>query len=363
IISFMWCPEQVSPMEIDNTVNDDISVFDGFETKESFAKMDQVLGVIAVVGQASRHFDPLVTNIIELTKSTLDIYENVQFNKKICDCLIDRVESVEMAIKSLKRHKEENARYFFNQTTYNTFHQLIVVLEKMQQYITDVSQLHGLRKFTNIMDIKKQFEELTVEFDMIVSTLQLKMAFSEKEQSIRDKAAIEDDINTTTKFLSNVKSGITRDIAQDDTTPLKPPQISDIFDEIIKKKNFVTETNKTTKFKAKIIPSDKIINPDGPSKGNVHRMQYEDKFVACSNPIQRDFTKIIRAAWQDDPTLRPGLHELFIQLDKLHKDNPVELAQPMKKNHIEMESTDAQSEIIVVEENNVQDKDLELKFL
>ncbi|CAG8778451.1 15772_t:CDS:1, partial [Racocetra fulgida] len=68
--------------------------------------------------------------------------------------------------------------------------------------------------------------------------------------------------------------------------------------------------------------------------------------------------------WQDDPTLRPGLHELFIQLDKLHKDNPVDKkVHPVKKTHIEVETTDAQSEIIVVEENNVQDKDLELKFL
>ncbi|CAG8443084.1 2915_t:CDS:2 [Gigaspora rosea] len=336
-MSFMWRSEQVSPMEIDNIVNDDISVVDAFEDQESFEQMVQVLGVVAVVGQASRHFDPLIANIIELTKSILDVYENVQFNKKICDCLIDRIESVEMAIKSLKRHKNdknENDRYFFKQTTYNAFHQLIVVLEKMQQYITDVSQLHGLRKFIDIMDIKKQFEKLIREFDMIVNTLQLKMSFSEKEQSIRDKVAIEDDINTTTKFLNNVKSGITestRDTEQNDTTSLKP-QISDIFEEIIIKKNYVTETNKTTKFKAKIIPSDKITNPDGPT-------------------------------WQDDPTLRPGLHELFIQLDKLHKDNPVEPSQPVKKNHIELETTDAQSEIIVVEENNVQDKDLELKFL
>ncbi|RIB17980.1 kinase-like domain-containing protein [Gigaspora rosea] len=559
-MSFMWRSEQVSPMEIDNIVNDDISVVDAFEDQESFEQMVQVLGVVAVVGQASRHFDPLIANIIELTKSILDVYENVQFNKKICDCLIDRIESVEMAIKSLKRHKNdknENDRYFFKQTTYNAFHQLIVVLEKMQQYITDVSQLHGLRKFIDIMDIKKQFEKLIREFDMIVNTLQLKMSFSEKEQSIRDKVAIEDDINTTTKFLNNVKSGITestRDTEQNDTTSLKP-QISDIFEEIIIKKNYVTETNKTTKFKAKIIPSDKITNPDGPSRGNVHKMSYEDKCVACKyfdndqnarfhnelsmlynlnhsenilrfyglseldegqsqvlvfdwadrgdlqtlyenydldwpvrlqiavgicrgllflhgcqilhrelrcqnvvitedfqpklvnfnfgrpakysryfvenitavvhwlapeklrlgnkvkfshkcdifsfgmllweiafekipykdwsytsiidhvkagkresmdigpNPIQREFTKIIRAAWQDDPTLRPGLHELFIQLDKLHKDNPVEPSQPVKKNHIELETTDAQSEIIVVEENNVQDKDLELKFL
>ncbi|CAG8536479.1 15915_t:CDS:2, partial [Racocetra persica] len=382
-------------------------------------------------GQASRNFDPLISNIIDLVKSILDVYENVQFNKKICDCLIDRVESVEMAIKSLKRHKDENARYFFKQTNYNAFQQLIVVLEKIQQYITDVSQLHGLRKFSDIKDIKKQFEKLTIEFDIIVSTLKLKMSFSEKEQSIRDKIAIDDDINTMTK-------------------------------------NYVAETNKAIKFKAKIIPSDKILNPDGPSRGNVHRMFYDNKAVACKyfdndqnsrfhyelsmlynlnhsenilkfyglseldegqsqflvfdwadfgdlqtlyetydldwpirlqlavgicrgllflhgcqilhrelrcqnvvfansycpNTIQRDFTKIIRAAWQDDPTLRPGLHELFIQLDKLHKENPVDKKVHLaKKNHIEVETTDAQSEIIVVEENNVQDKDLELKFL
>ncbi|CAG8793744.1 10002_t:CDS:1, partial [Racocetra fulgida] len=86
-----------------------VAAFDYQESFEQNIRMDKILGVIAVVGQASRNFDPLITNIIELVKSILDVYENVQFNKKICDCLIDRVESVEMAIKSLKRHKDEDA--------------------------------------------------------------------------------------------------------------------------------------------------------------------------------------------------------------------------------------------------------------
>ncbi|PKY20594.1 kinase-like protein [Rhizophagus irregularis] len=38
--------------------------------------------------------------------------------------------------------------------------------------------------------------------------------------------------------------------------------------------------------------------------------------------VQLDFSKIIRAAWQDDAALRPGLYKIFLQLDELHSESP-----------------------------------------
>ncbi|RIA90537.1 kinase-like domain-containing protein [Glomus cerebriforme] len=49
--------------------------------------------------------------------------------------------------------------------------------------------------------------------------------------------------------------------------------------------------------------------------------------------IQLDFSKIIRAAWQDDAALRPGLYKIFLQLDELHNECPQgenEKIQPRK---------------------------------
>ncbi|CAG8626734.1 3484_t:CDS:2, partial [Acaulospora morrowiae] len=523
----------------------------------------QLLGVIAVVGQASRHFDPLITNITELFKSILEVYENIQYNKRICDCLVDRIESAEVAIKSLKRHKEENAGYFFKQNIYDNFHRLISILERMQRFMIDVSQLSGLRKFNDVGVIRKQFEDIIKEFDEVAANLRLKKSFSEKEQFIRDENAIKEDTIIMHKFLHIVKGGFTttkKDIAT------STPQIREIFEEIILRKNHVMESNKSanTKFKTKVIPSSEITEvhdqSNEKSQGNVRKMLYLNNHVACkdydneqngkfynelsmlhnlnhsenilgfygiseqeegqimvfdwagkgdlqtlyenydidwylrlkiaegicrgllflhgchiyhrelrcqnvlitggfepklanfcfgrpmkysrnfvenitavvhwmapeklrlgnkvkfshkcdifsfgmllweiafekipykdwnyttiidhvkagkresmdlgpnSSEVKREFLKVIRAAWQDDPTLRPGLHELLIRLEearmKCHNNNNAYIFEKKVGNNIESETYEDQSELRVVEtENNIQDKDIELKFM
>ncbi|CAI2180016.1 4798_t:CDS:2 [Funneliformis geosporum] len=58
-------------------------------------------------------------------------------------------------------------------------------------------------------------------------------------------------------------------------------------------------------------------------------------FGPNSTRVQQDFSKIIRAAWQDDATLRPGLYKIFLQLDELYsqftqRENENEKIQPRK---------------------------------
>ena len=65
-----------------------------------------------------------------------------------------------MAIKSLRRHKEENVGYFLQEEIYLGYHKFIDLLERIHQYITDVSQLHGLRKFESVEKLKQQFRKI-----------------------------------------------------------------------------------------------------------------------------------------------------------------------------------------------------------
>src|ERR1051325_4825706 len=126
---------------------------------------NQLIGNVAVIGESSKHFDVLISKILDINKNILELYETVQYNKKICDCLIDRVESTEMAIKSLKRHKEENVGYFLQEEVYHGYHKFIDLLERIHQYITDVSQLYGLRKFGSVEKLKQHFRSIIKEFD------------------------------------------------------------------------------------------------------------------------------------------------------------------------------------------------------
>ncbi|CAG8455081.1 705_t:CDS:2 [Diversispora eburnea] len=282
VINNVWESYQIVPFKV---ISDSSS--SSLMESDDFLNEFLILGMTAVVGQASRHFDPLIINSLELCKSILEIYDNIQYNKRICDCLIDRVESIEMAIKSLKRHKEENNDYFFNQNTYNDFHKLIYILERIQSFMTDISQLHGLRKFIDIQMIENQFWEIVNDFDELVWNLRLRMTYSKDDQKIRDSNAIKDDIIIMTKFLNTVKSGITTNDGDIITSNI--PQIRNIFEEIILKKNHVTEFSKSTKYKTNTIPFDLIkeIKDNNEqshdlSRGhNIQKKFYDKGCVAC----------------------------------------------------------------------------------
>ncbi|CAI2179743.1 6689_t:CDS:2 [Funneliformis geosporum] len=234
---------------------------------------NRLMGNIAVIGESSRNFDVLMTKIFDLTRSILEFYETVQYNKNICDCLIDRVESTEMAIKSLKRHKEENVGYFLQQEIYLAYHQFIDLLERIHQYIMDISQLNGLRKFESVEDLKEQFRKIIKEYDEIINVLRLKMTYSEKGQWIRDEAALQIDGTTLFKYLKNVDGGI--------TNPNK--RVVSIFDEIIMKKSQISDS-KSLKFittKVTDLDTKNYSNNLNHRGGNIHKMSLRNKDVAC----------------------------------------------------------------------------------
>jgi hypothetical protein len=57
------------------------------------------------------------------------------------------------------------------------------------------------------------------------------------------------------------------------------------------------------------------------------------------NKIEQSYSKLIRAAWQDDASLRPCLYLLFLELDELSKSNPIlkekssSMLKPQKYNN------------------------------
>ncbi|RIA82661.1 kinase-like domain-containing protein [Glomus cerebriforme] len=239
---------------------------------------NQLIGNIAVIGESSKHFDVLISEILDLMKNILELYETIQYNKKICDCLIDRVESTEMAIKSLKRHKEENVGYFLQQEIYYGYHKFIDLLERIRQFITDISQLHGLRKFFSVENLIEHFKSIIKEFDDIVINLRLKVSYSKKDQDARDNEAVEYDGATLVKYLENVDGGI--------TTSNKV--INPIFDEIIMKRSQISDlkkvkiqTKKLTKLDTKNYDNNNNTLNNNNRGGNIHKMSYESKFVAC----------------------------------------------------------------------------------
>ncbi|RHZ75105.1 hypothetical protein Glove_217g225 [Diversispora epigaea] len=76
-------------------------------------------------------FLPLFSTVTNVVDGLYTTYENAKCNKKICLALIDCVEIVQQAVKSLVRrqHQQENVENFRNQTYYHSWIRFINVLK------------------------------------------------------------------------------------------------------------------------------------------------------------------------------------------------------------------------------------------
>nr|CAG8517233.1 7858_t:CDS:2 [Entrophospora candida] len=68
------------------------------------------------VGEAFKPFASLITTANTVINQIVDIFENAEYNKKICNVFLDRLGVAPFQIKNLERRKEEN-EYLFHKRT------------------------------------------------------------------------------------------------------------------------------------------------------------------------------------------------------------------------------------------------------
>ncbi|CAG8479640.1 11223_t:CDS:2 [Rhizophagus irregularis] len=204
-------------------------------------------------------FLPFVTLITSLTKEIADAYENVQYNKKTCGTLVNRVEAAEAAIKGLMRQKEENIVKFCSQDYYDSFSKFVNCLKHIKEFFYDISQLSKFKKFYTSGNIRETFEKIIKEFDSCSIDLNLAISIANNDQLNKDLAILHSDIIEMMKFLDNVEGGIT---SMDD----KLQQIVDNNSEIqILNKNIIIKIHNIEEQNNKIIEQNNRI------------LEYEDK--------------------------------------------------------------------------------------
>ncbi|CAG8545712.1 10876_t:CDS:2 [Diversispora eburnea] len=163
---------------------------------------------VGAAGEAVSPFVPLIGAVTLVISEIIKVYETVQYNKKICDSLMDRVNSAEAAIKTLKRRKTENEKNFRNQEYYKSFICFIEIMKRIKKFIVDVSNLHGYQKFVRSGSVKSKFDSLAEDFDKVMSELHFTMAVANEEQRRIDQIALESDIADMTKFLEKIGDDI-----------------------------------------------------------------------------------------------------------------------------------------------------------
>lgn len=159
------------------------------------------LGAVGTVGEAIKPFVPLIAVVTVVIGEIISIYEDAQYNKKICNALMDRVQTAESAIKTLNRRKQENEKNFLSKGYYKAFVKFTDVMKRIKEFIRDISQLQGYKKFIHAGSIKEKFNHLVDEFDTVMSDLHFTMTVDNEVQREIDQKALADDIAEMTKVI------------------------------------------------------------------------------------------------------------------------------------------------------------------
>ncbi|RHZ46439.1 hypothetical protein Glove_621g60 [Diversispora epigaea] len=177
-------------------------------TLKTFAIVPDTTKIKIAVGEAVKPFVPLIESVTIVISEIFAIYETVQYNKKICNSLMDRVNAAEAAIKTLKRRQAENEKNFRNQEYFKSFIRFIDIMKRIKNFIADVSNLNKYQKFLHSGSVKDRFDSLVNDFDVVMTELHFTMAIANEEQRMIDQLALKSDIADMTKFLEKIGGGI-----------------------------------------------------------------------------------------------------------------------------------------------------------
>ncbi|CAG8700081.1 22245_t:CDS:2, partial [Gigaspora rosea] len=132
--------------------------------------------------EAIKSFLPMIATISDLVKEIMEIYEKAQFNKKICNSLLDRAKSAEVAMNTLQRRTQDNEEKFRSQLYYNNFIKFKNGLEKIKNFAGEVTQIRRISKYLNANNEQKRYDQESLKSDLDEINEFLKL-FSENDQS------------------------------------------------------------------------------------------------------------------------------------------------------------------------------------
>nr|CAG8600716.1 14495_t:CDS:2 [Entrophospora candida] len=139
------------------------------------------------VGEAFKPFVSLIATTNTVARQILNIFQNAEYNKRICGVFLDRVDAIINCIKYLERRKKENIHLFHDENYYKYFVCLATVLSKIKTFLEDITHLSGYNKYNSTKNFEEMFGNLTQEIDTVMRNLNFKMTVSPEEQKLIDQ--------------------------------------------------------------------------------------------------------------------------------------------------------------------------------
>ncbi|CAG8547544.1 487_t:CDS:2, partial [Acaulospora colombiana] len=257
-------------------------------------------GVANVAVDTAKLFFPWIEGLAKLLEEANNAYENAKYNKTTCVLLFDRIENGVVALKKLYRHREDNEKEFRKKSFYTTFIRFINIMNKVKDFMKDISELNSCAQYFASKSIKKRLEELIKEYDTASGELHLAITVYSAEQTEKELASMHRDIEQTKKLVGTLKSSI--EIKVEDVSS----KVEDLRSDLDKKWETLRDTNELvremnrqlnnadsqTSFTPPQIPENKLTYPaigkPTDKRGSVYkRMLNLAQEVACK-PITRE---------------------------------------------------------------------------
>ncbi len=148
--------------------------------------------------------EPLIADVATIINEITKIYEDVEYNERICNALMDRVQIAESAIKILNNRKQEkeNEKNFRNKEYYSVFVKFIEVMKGIRDFIRNISKLQGYRNFSHANSTRVKFNSLVNDFETVIKDLNFTITIANEEQRRIDQEALAEVIANITNVSS-----------------------------------------------------------------------------------------------------------------------------------------------------------------
>ncbi|KAF0411892.1 kinase-like protein [Gigaspora margarita] len=252
---------------------------------------DNVADGFQVFENAVQPFLPFFQTVSTIIDSIMKAYKNGKCNQKICLALIDRVEIAQQAVKSLQRQQVENEELFRKQDYYDAWVRFITVLENINKFVKEVTQLSSLQKFLNANAVKDAFDKNIKEFEDVCKDLDFTLAIYDRNKRDVENKKIMEDIDVLTKTMRDMNDSFSEQMCEQ---MKEIAQLSEKFDQLMKRTTSIDSTLiKAYKDRVPEINQRELFSVPSFNDGkNIFKRTYRGIGVACKKIlVERDDIK------------------------------------------------------------------------
>ncbi|GBB91007.1 hypothetical protein RclHR1_01810010 [Rhizophagus clarus] len=166
--------------------------------------MENIKETVNSVADAINPYMPLIVTATAVINKIIEICEEAEYNRNICNTLLDRVKLASNAIDTLQRKKQKYENKLREQVYYEAFNRFINVLREIEAFTEEISKIRGLVKYTKPSSMKDKFVSITERYDKAMIDLHFTVAVVNEEQRRIENESLENDIHELERYLKSI---------------------------------------------------------------------------------------------------------------------------------------------------------------